>query len=101
MLPEEGHLLRIFIGEIDKEDGMPLYEWIIKQVRRTPPPDSLGFTGLLTEYDLRRLRQKGLTDPVNQLKADLMNQADLILQEGVLGGTMNFFPDQIWVLSSR
>ncbi|MEP7199277.1 MAG: DUF190 domain-containing protein [Chloroflexota bacterium] len=34
MFPEEGHLLRIFIGESDKHDGTPLYEWIVKQARQ-------------------------------------------------------------------
>lgn len=33
ILPQNGHLLRIFIGESDKYDGMPLYEWIIKVAR--------------------------------------------------------------------
>lgn len=33
LLPQEGHLLRIFIGESDKHDGMPLYEWIVRQAR--------------------------------------------------------------------
>jgi hypothetical protein len=32
-LPEEGSLLRIFIGEADKHAGKPLYEWIILQAR--------------------------------------------------------------------
>lgn len=32
-LPEQGHLLRIFIGESDKHDGMPLYEWIVRAAR--------------------------------------------------------------------
>ncbi len=32
-LPEEGHLLRIFIGESDKHDGKPLYEWIVLKAR--------------------------------------------------------------------
>lgn len=32
-LPEQGHLLRIFIGESDKQDGMPLYEWIVRAAR--------------------------------------------------------------------
>lgn len=32
-LPEQGHLLRIFIGESDKHDGMPLYEWIVRTAR--------------------------------------------------------------------
>lgn len=32
-LPEEGYLLRIFIGERDKHAGKPLYEWIVLQAR--------------------------------------------------------------------
>ena len=33
MLPAEGHLLRIFIGESDHRGGAPLYEWIVQQAR--------------------------------------------------------------------
>ena len=33
MLPEEGHLLRIFVGESDRHGGLPLYEWIVRQAR--------------------------------------------------------------------
>lgn len=32
-LPEEGYLLRIFIGESDKHERTPLYEWIVLQAR--------------------------------------------------------------------
>jgi hypothetical protein len=32
-LPEEGYLLRIFIGESDKRDGKPLYEWLVLKAR--------------------------------------------------------------------
>ena len=32
-LPQEGTLLRVFIGEADKYQGRPLYEWIVKQAR--------------------------------------------------------------------
>lgn len=32
-LPEEGYLLRIFIGESDKYAGKPLYEWLVLQAR--------------------------------------------------------------------
>jgi uncharacterized protein len=32
-LPEEGSLLRIFIGEADKYAGKPLYEWLVLQAR--------------------------------------------------------------------
>ena len=32
-LPEEGCLLRIFVGESDKHEGKPLYEWLLLQAR--------------------------------------------------------------------
>ena len=32
-LPQEGSLLRILIGEADKADHKPLYEWIVLQAR--------------------------------------------------------------------
>lgn len=33
ILPKDGKLLRIFIGESDKHEGKPLHEWIILQAR--------------------------------------------------------------------
>ena len=33
MLPKEGQLLRVFIGESDRHEGMPLYEWIVRKAR--------------------------------------------------------------------
>jgi uncharacterized protein len=32
-LPEQGMLLRIFVGETDKYEGKPLYEWIVLKAR--------------------------------------------------------------------
>jgi len=32
-LPKQGKLLRIFIGENDRHEGLPLYEWIVRQAR--------------------------------------------------------------------
>lgn len=32
-LPDEGKLLRIFIGENDKHKGLPLFEWIVRMAR--------------------------------------------------------------------
>lgn len=34
-LQESGHLLRIFIGESDQHEGMPLYEWIVRMARES------------------------------------------------------------------
>src|ERR1700733_11978158 len=33
-LPEEGCLLRVFIGESDKHEGTPLYEWIVRRAKK-------------------------------------------------------------------
>jgi PII-like signaling protein len=33
-LPDNGHLLRIYIGEADCHEGMPLYEWIVRAARK-------------------------------------------------------------------
>ena len=33
MLPEEGYLLRIFIGESDRHEGKLLYEWVVQKAR--------------------------------------------------------------------
>jgi PII-like signaling protein len=33
ILPEEGQLLRIYIGESDKHQGMPLYSWLVRRAR--------------------------------------------------------------------
>ncbi len=33
MLPEEGQLLRVFVGESDRHDGRPLYEWLVHKAR--------------------------------------------------------------------
>jgi len=33
MLTEDGYRLRILIGEADKHQGKPLYEWLVNQAR--------------------------------------------------------------------
>ena len=33
MLPKDGKLLRGFVGESSKHEGMPLYEWIVRRAR--------------------------------------------------------------------
>jgi PII-like signaling protein len=33
VLPRDGKLLRIFVGESDKHEGVPLYEWIVRKAR--------------------------------------------------------------------
>lgn len=33
MFTEKGYLLRIFIGESDKQNGSPLYAWIVRKAK--------------------------------------------------------------------
>ena len=33
MIAEKGYLLRIMIGESDRREGKPLYEWIVRKAR--------------------------------------------------------------------
>ena len=33
ILPKDGKLLRIFIGEDDRYEGLPLHEWIVRKAR--------------------------------------------------------------------
>ena len=46
ILPEEGQLLRIFIGENDKYEKQPLYEWIVRKARETGLAGATVFRGL-------------------------------------------------------
>ncbi|MDP3936612.1 MAG: DUF190 domain-containing protein [Deltaproteobacteria bacterium] len=33
ILPRDGHLLRIYIGENDRHENLPLYEWLVRKAR--------------------------------------------------------------------
>ncbi len=56
---------------------------------------------LLTSFDIAQMQRRGLEDPVKAIRGDLQNSSDLIEQEGVLGGTMQFYEDRIYVLTNR
>lgn len=34
-IPEEGARLRVYLGESDKHEGKPLYEWLVLKARET------------------------------------------------------------------
>jgi len=42
----EGKLLRIFIGESDRHDGMPLSEWIVREARKHGLAGATALRGL-------------------------------------------------------
>ena len=59
MLPEKGQLLRIFIGESDKHEGKPLYEWIVLKARES---------GLAGATVLRGIEGFGATSRIHTTK---------------------------------
>ena len=46
-IPQEGSLLRIFIGESDKHEGRPLYEWIVLSARKRELAGATVLRGLM------------------------------------------------------
>jgi PII-like signaling protein len=44
---EQGCLLRIFVGERDKQDGRPLYEWIVIQAHARKLSGATVYRGLM------------------------------------------------------
>jgi PII-like signaling protein len=44
---EQGCLLRIFVGERDKQDGRPLYEWIVIQAHARKMAGATVYRGLM------------------------------------------------------
>jgi PII-like signaling protein len=46
ILPEEGQLLRIFIGESDKYERQPLHQWIVRKARESGLAGATVFRGL-------------------------------------------------------
>jgi uncharacterized protein len=46
-LPKNGKLLRVFLGESDKHEGQPLYEWIVRRAKEEGLAGATVVRGLL------------------------------------------------------
>jgi uncharacterized protein len=47
ILPKNGKLLRVFLGESDKYEGQPLYEWIVRRAKEEGLAGATVVRGLL------------------------------------------------------
>ena len=58
---------------------------------------------LIDDFQLKKLVKKGLKDPINDLRNDLIQHPELIPYKGVLGGTVGFGedPDSIIILNEK
>lgn len=61
-----------------------------------------GTPPLLDQQQIKSLQEKGLENPVEDLRNDLMKSDVKIMRKGVLGGTMGFYmPEAIHVLNEQ
>ncbi len=67
------------------------------QIRKDDMPNNIS----LEDLDIERLREKGLSSPVQNILMDLKNHKELIPYEGILGGTMRFYDKECWVLNNK
>jgi hypothetical protein len=58
---------------------------------------------LIDDFKLKKLIKKGLKDPINDLRNDLIKHPELIPYKGVLGGTVGFGedPESIIILNEK
>jgi PII-like signaling protein len=67
ILPREGKLLRIFVGESDKHEGVSLYEWIVRKARE----DGLAGATVLRGLEGFGAHSRLHTAKILRLSADL------------------------------
>jgi len=70
---------------------------ILLQSRKNNMPNIVN----LYDWDIQRLKEKGLSNPVRDILSDLKNNRELIPYKGVLGGTMEFYDKESWVLNNK
>jgi len=95
-LPDEGYLLRIFIGESDRHEGRPLYEWIVLQAREfglagaTVLRGIMGFgpSSKISSFKILRLSEDlpiiiEVADTLDKLE-DFLDQINGCITEGLV-----------------
>lgn len=55
----------------------------------------------LYRNDIENMKKKGLANPVEDIISDLGKHRDLIPYKGILGGTMDFYGRNIWILTNK
>ena len=79
-LPENGYLLRIFIGESDKYEGKHLYEWIVLKAREYGVAGATVIRGMMGYGANSRIK----TTKILRLSQDLPIVIELVDTEEIL-----------------
>ena len=96
MLPEEGCLLRILIGESDQHEGMPLYEWLVVKARERGLAGATVLRGIIgfgarsriRSFKIQRLSEDmpivvEIVDTRENLE-DFLELVDSVLRDGLV-----------------
>lgn len=92
VLPEEGYLLRIFIGESDHHEGRPLYQWLVERAKERELGGATVLRGLMgfgrnSRIHTARILQLSQDLPIVVELVDSQANLEAYLQEvdGVIG----------------
>lgn len=90
-IPETGILLRIFIGESDAYDGVPLYEAIIKYARELNMAGATVIRGIMGFGATSRIH----TSKILRLSEDLPIVIELVDSEEKINKLMPFLDEHV------
>ena len=91
-LPQEGCLLRIFIGESDKHSGKPLYEWIVVQARANGLAGATVIRGMMGYGPTSRIIH---TFKIERLSEDLPVIIEIVDTREKLEGFLGFIEAEV------
>jgi len=90
-LPKDGYLLRVFIGENDKHERIPLYEWIVRQAHE----HGLAGATVLRGLEGFGARSRLHTAKVLRLAQDLPVVVEIVDTKEAIEGFMPVIEDAI------
>ncbi|MDE2180128.1 MAG: DUF190 domain-containing protein [candidate division NC10 bacterium] len=90
-LPQEGYLLRIFIGESDRHSGKPLYEWVVLKAREQGLAGATVLRGLMGYGAHSRLH----TFKIERLSLDLPVIVEIVDSREKLEAFLDLIDDDI------
>lgn len=92
MRTEDGCLLRIFAGESDKQEGRPLYEWVVAQAQAQQLSGATVYRGLMGFGAHTRVIH---TFKIERLAEDLPIVIELVDSRDKLKGFLTFIEQHI------
>ena len=91
VIPQEGYLLRIFIGESDRHSGKLLYEWIVLKAREQGLAGATVLRGLMGYGAHSRLH----TFKIERLSLDLPVIVEIVDSREKLEAFLDLIDDDI------